>query len=225
MSNTSHTTPPLTPVLIAGFAMRPLPPALLQPFLGLAMRLLQRRHPGVFERLSSVDAPLFLVDPVDLPLRFVLDPDPAMPRLSALAEDDPPPEGITAIIRGPLLALIDLMEGRIDGDALFFSRQLTIEGDTGAGVALRNAVDGAEIDLVEDVLSALGPARAPARRALGVAGGLLDRFARDMETLRGAVVAPAMQKAETQAAALRRLEEKVAGLDKAQRRQRRASTP
>ncbi len=226
MPQPSHTsTPPLTPVLIAGFALRPLPPVLLQPLLAVAMRLLQRRHPGVFERLSGVARPLFLVDPIDLPLRFVLDPDPLTPRLTALGEEDPPPDDVTATVRGPLLALIDLLEGRIDGDALFFSRQLTLEGDTEAVVALRNAVDGAEIDLVEDVLSALGPARRPARRALGLAAGVLDRFARDMETLRGAVVAPAMRKADTQAAALRRLEDKVASLDKAQRRQRRATTP
>jgi len=41
--------------------------------------------------------------------------------------------------------MIELLEGRADGDALFFSRTLTVEGDMEAVVALRNAIDGSEI--------------------------------------------------------------------------------
>ncbi len=193
--------------MLAGFLARPLPPVLLQPVLNLAMSIISRRHPDVFERLGGLDHPLFVIDPIDLPLIFSLDPDPLAPRLTA-ARDTEDVEA-TATIRGPLLTLFDLLEGRIDGDSLFFSRELTIEGDTEAVVALRNAVDGAEINVVADVLSVLGPLAGPAHGAVGIAGALFARAARDLETLRASVIAPALRQGEAQAAALRDLDEKV----------------
>jgi predicted lipid carrier protein YhbT len=42
--------------------------------------------------------------------------------------------------------LVGMLDGSYDGDALFFSRDLVIEGDTSAVLALRNALDDAEID-------------------------------------------------------------------------------
>ena len=43
---------------------------------------------------------------------------------------------------------------------------LSVEGDMAAVVALRNAVDGADISLTEDLLRPLGPLGAPARGLL-----------------------------------------------------------
>lgn len=201
--------PPLTPVLLAGIATRPLPPQLLQPALTAIMAVIKRKHPGMFERLAGLKDPLYLVDPVDLPFVFLLSPDAEAPRVEAVRETQVPEE-ITATIRGPLLTLLDLLEGRIDGDAMFFSRELVIEGDTEAVVALRNAVDGEDMDLVGDVLSVLGPLGGPARTALDLAGGIFTRATQDLETLRAAVIAPAMRRAEAQAAELRNLEKKMA---------------
>jgi O2-independent ubiquinone biosynthesis accessory factor UbiT len=50
-------------------------------------------------------------------------------------------------LAGGLAALLGLVYGAFDGDALFFSRDLVVEGDTGAMLALRNAIDNAEFDL------------------------------------------------------------------------------
>ena len=213
MTRPHRLTPPLSPVLLAGLAMRPLPPVLLQPALDAAMHAIRRRHPGVFERLSGLDAPLFLIDPTDLPFMFLLHADAEAPRLSAVSGGEGAmiaEEEATATIRGPLMTLIELMEGRLDGDALFFSRELVVEGETEAVVALRNAVDGAEIDVLSDVLSVLGPLAAPARRLADGAGFLFSRFADDLETLRSAVIAPAMRRTDAQAAKLRDIDEKLA---------------
>ena len=147
MFPTYKNPPPFSPILLAGIVARPLPPALLQPFLNKIFTVLLRRHPGLFERLSDLTDPTFLIDPVDLPLAFVLDATPEHPRLTAGRKAT---KEVTAVIRGPLLTLIDLMEGRLDGDALFFSRALKIEGDTEAVVALRNAIDDAGINLIDD---------------------------------------------------------------------------
>ncbi len=44
-----------------------------------------------------------------------------------------------------------MMHGTLDGDALFFSRDLAVEGDTSSVLALRNAIDDAELDLAEEI--------------------------------------------------------------------------
>ncbi len=186
--------PPLTPVLVAGLLARPLPPQLLQPLLDAVFSLLRRRHPGLFERLTGLSAPIFLIDPIDLPLIFELDANPDHCRLTAARLGS---GRAVATIRGPLLALIELLEGRVDGDALFFSRTLSIEGDTEAVVALRNAVDDAGIDLRRDLLEALGPLAPPVRHALGLGQRLYARLNSDLEILRASAQATPVKGSET----------------------------
>jgi len=216
--NRKSMTPPLSPVLFAGMALRPMPLALLQPALKIAMNTIQRRHPEVFDRLSCLEDPIYLIDPVDLPFVFVLCPDPLLPTLHA--ERDAIGLDVTATIRGPLMSLIGLLEGTTDGDALFFSRDLVVEGDTEAVVALRNAVDGAEIDVLEDLLAALGPLSRPARRVVGGVTGLFSMAARDLEMVRNALIAPALRQGDIQAAKLKKMDEKITTMGRQGRRQR-----
>jgi predicted lipid carrier protein YhbT len=208
---------PLTPALLAGLAVRPLPPAALQPLLTLAMAALVRRHGEAFARLGSLGDCVFLVDPVDLPVEFLLRPGTDPPSLTALRGGA---SGIapTATIRGPLLSLIDLLEGRVDGDALFFSRDLAVAGDTEAILTLRNALDGAGIDLAETVASMLGPLGGIARRLLGPAETLIRRMTRDLEALQETLLSPLARRSDAQAAELAELR---AQLDDLQRRSRR----
>lgn len=162
---------PWSPVLFAGIAARPLPQFVLQPLLDAAVRQIHRRHPDVFARLSGLDTAVFVIDPVDLPWVVVLQADTQRPRmrLAESAADIPH----TAAMRGAAAAFLALLEGTRDGDALFFSRELVIDGDTEAVVALRNALDDAEIDVAGDLLSAFGPLAGPLRR-------IVDRMQRNL---------------------------------------------
>ncbi|MEC4592336.1 MULTISPECIES: ubiquinone anaerobic biosynthesis accessory factor UbiT [Nitrospirillum] len=180
--------PPLSPVLLAGLAARVLPPLPLlgRPLAGpVAARLsqmafdrLRRRHEAVFQRLAVLGERAFLVDPSDLPVRFLLRPAGVRPGLWPIADGDAPPPA-AATLRAPLAALLALLEGRVDGDSLFFSRQLMIEGDMEAVLILRNAVDGADIALERDLAARL-PRRVltMARRWYGDVDGLLHLMAR-----------------------------------------------
>lgn len=206
----AHGNPPLSPVLLAGIALGPLPPALWQPILDVAMEIASRRHPGLFDRLAGLGQATFLIDPVDLPFCFLLRPSPP-PSLVAVARDRET-ESVVATIRGPLLVLIQLLEGKLDGDALFFSRELVVEGDTEAVVTLRNAIDGAGIDILEDLLSLSGPLAWPVERIAGGAVALLTRMDRDLGILGRALLAPVAERYEAQAAELSKLREEVAEL-------------
>ena len=149
---------PTLPRLIAR-ALQPLPLAPLQLALALVLRSVVARHPNIFERLGAHAHKLFGIEPSDLPFAFVLAPHPETPTLIAVRSL---PAGIPIRIAGPLLGLMGLIDGSYDGDALFFSRDLVIEGDVEAVLALRNALDDAGGERavaaahVEDQLARLG---------------------------------------------------------------------
>jgi predicted lipid carrier protein YhbT len=202
--------PPFSPILLAGVALGPVPPRLLQPLFDAILAVVRRRHPDILERLAAYPDAVVGIDPVDLPFVLLLEPHPDKPRLTV--RRDFTDAATTAVIRGPLAMLFALSEGRLDGDAAFFSRQLVFEGDTEVVLALRNAVDGAGIDLDADFAATLGPLARPLRR-IGRAGGwLFDRLARDMELVRRALVGPALKGADAQSARLTDLENELAAL-------------
>lgn len=211
--------PPFSPVLLLGLALKPLRPSLLQPVFDATLKAVRRRHPDILERMEPYAAAVVCIDPTDLPFMLLLEPDPAEPRLTVRRDVDP--AEVSATVRGPLETLIALAEGRVDGDALFFSRQLVVEGDTEVVVALRNAIDGAGIDLMDDIATALGPFGRPLRAVAGAAFGLLGRLRDDVETLRQAAIAPALQGADLQSARIAELEAEVKALRKASRGQAR----
>lgn len=118
------------------------------------------RHASLFSRLGEHAEKRFLIEPTDVAIAFLLAPDPAMPRLEAVKRgaDGRIDVAHDARIAGPLAALVGMVHGALDGDALFFSRDIVIEGDTEAVLALRNAVDDAEIDLAAEIAAITGPA-------------------------------------------------------------------
>lgn len=199
---------PLSPVLLAGPLLRPLPVGLLQPVVSRAMAAMYRRHRDVFRRLEEIGDAAFLIEPIDLPFRFLLCPGTTPPTLEII-DSHRTAEHACAVISGPLLRLVDLLEGRVDGDALFFSRELALGGDTGAVLALRNAVDGAGIDVVEVLAEAAGPLHGPACWFGHRARALAETAARDFERLQAAVLAPATHRLEAHDTALARLRQRI----------------
>jgi predicted lipid carrier protein YhbT len=158
----SHTTPiPLLPSAVA-FGLRPLPLAPLALALNAVVRSVAARHPSIFARLGAHADKRYLIEPTDLPFVLVLTPTQGHPAI----EVERSRAGLAAEVRiaGPLAALLGLLHGAFDGDALFFSRDLAIEGDIEAVLALRNALDDAELDLVAEAAATLGPFAPPAER-------------------------------------------------------------
>lgn len=101
-------------------------------------------RPTFASRLGEHAGRTFAIDPVDCPFVFLFAPEAGraslrvVRNLSAAAYD--------ARIAAPLVVLLGMIDGTYDGDALFFSRDLVIEGDTGAVLALRNAIENAELE-------------------------------------------------------------------------------
>ena len=110
-------------------------------------------HPGLFDRLADHASKRYAFLPSDLPIGFLV--EPAVPRISVHRKGRAPASD--ACMEGELVLLLALLEGRIDGDAVFFSRDLSVSGDMEAMLALRNALDDCEIDLPRDLADMSGP--------------------------------------------------------------------
>jgi O2-independent ubiquinone biosynthesis accessory factor UbiT len=135
---------------------------------------LTKRRPRLFERLGENVHKTVTIDPTDLPFMFRLSPDPEKPRLEVARSFDPAMSD--ARIAGPLAALLGLIHGAYDGDALFFSRDLVIEGDTALVVALRNALDNEELNLADEAAALFGPLSKLVARPLGDVSKLAERL-------------------------------------------------
>lgn len=138
----------------------------------LTMKIV-RRHPELADRMGSYASARVLIEPTDIPMRFHLRLDSPTPitclrRAGACTWD--------ARIAGPIAILLAMVHGVLDGDALFFSRDITIEGDTNAILAMRNAIDAAEIDLSGEIAALFGPLGPAARTTARIALPVMERL-------------------------------------------------
>ncbi|MDO8297248.1 MAG: SCP2 sterol-binding domain-containing protein [Caulobacter sp.] len=130
---------------LAGAMMVARPPVELA--LTAALRRAARVRPEVFDRLGRFRDAAFLIAPSDLPVAFRLTPRAAGGRVTVVRRGDPEP--CAARISGPLVELLGLFDGSLDADAAFFGRRIDVDGDTGAVVALHNALEAADMSLAE----------------------------------------------------------------------------
>ena len=151
----------------------PLPVFILQPLLGHIVKTVAGRHPEMFARLGDSCKKKFLIDPENLPIFLLLQPDPARPQLRAYNRGKQVEHDV--YISGSLKTLLRMIDGKTDSDALFFNRQLHVRGNSEAVVALRNALDNMDATLAEDVASCFGPLSKPVR-------ALIDRLIKPTET-------------------------------------------
>jgi len=147
-----HTPFPTVPSLLAS-TLWVLPLAPLAQALTILARRLVTNHPGMISRLGPYVDRRFAIVPTDLPVSLLLHPHPTAMRVTLHRQ----PPASDARIAGPLAALLGLVHGTWDGDALFFSRDLVIDGDTAAALALRNAIDDSELDLGAEIAGLSGP--------------------------------------------------------------------
>lgn len=148
---------------LPGRLVAPVPLPIFQPLARRIVRKAVRSRPELFRRLGVHKSKRYLIDPINMPFVFLLCPDPDRPSLRLYRRSAAPE--YDARIAGTFLTLLEMVDGKTDGDALFFSRDLSIEGDTEAVVVLRNALDDLEGRITDDLAAFFGP---PGRMALSV---------------------------------------------------------
>lgn len=168
MTEISHDKPAPRPGLSR--LLPPPPLFLLQPVLNRVVHRVARLHPSLFDRLGPHRTARFVIDARGLPFVMLLVPDPDNLVFRALPRNREP-QG-DARIAGGFFDLLGLVDGESDGDALFFSRDLDITGNTEAVVCLRNALDDVEGSIAEDAAGLFG---APGRAILAALRRTGDR--------------------------------------------------
>lgn len=146
--------------LMAAAGILPLPIAARAA--SLLFQQVLKSHPRLFDRLGDYRYLCFGFAPSDLAFEFVIRPAGGSIRTFRRGRA---PEA-DARISGPLLLMLGLAEGRLDGDAVFFARKLAVTGNMEAVLALRNALDDSGIDLVKLAGDMSGPIRRPVMAAL-----------------------------------------------------------
>ena len=146
----------------------PFPVFVLQPLLQRIAGRVATQHPELFARLGDNCKKRFLIDPINLPVFLLLEPLPQRPRLTAYNRGTEIVHDV--VISATFSTFLQMIDSQTDSDALFFSRDLKVSGDTEAIVALRNALDNMDETLADDVLASFGPLSGPARAIFDFAG-------------------------------------------------------
>lgn len=220
-SAVSH-LPPFSPTLLAGLLLRPLPVRMFSPLARHILRNTERLYPEIFDRLTDLGHCRFHIIATDIPFSFLVTLDHGRADIELLAQDQTISTASNATISGPLLSLIALLEGQVDGDALFFSRDLTVEGDTEAVLTLRNAVDSADISFAQICSGQTGPLKPIFAAALSRISSLYQRAHKDLEYIHKSVTQPLNNRISQLETELDRHEEQRMQMEKEIRRMRAA---
>ena len=163
LDRTESRTAVAVPMALPRLLLSAMPLFPLQLLLDRAVRNVAQRYPELFARLGTDADKRFIIDAAELPFVLMLQPGPPA-RLEAHRRERVPRND--ACISGTFLNLFDMVNGTLDGDALFFTRDLRISGDVQAVVRLRNALDDLDGSVIDTALDALGPLAGPARLGL-----------------------------------------------------------
>ncbi len=196
-----------SPGLLLGLLLRPVPlplmRALARPPLG---RLARDLGPRLSDRLSGLSGRLAIL-PAGHPVAVALDIEDGAIALDLIEAGDMASMDAVAVVRAPLETLTAMLDtAGMDGDASFFARALTIEGDTSLVMALRYALEDAGAGQ-DDIARAAPWPIAPALPGLMRVGQRVHAAAsRDLATVQDALLAPARGELARQEARLSRLE-------------------
>ena len=142
----SQSPPGLLPGFISSL-LSPMPRAPMEEILSRLIRSLIARRPDLMARLGETAEVPIAVVPDDLPHAFRLSLDRSNPRVRIVDKEQV--KDASAVIRAPFLVLLGLLDGTFDGDAVFFSRSLRIEGRMDHVLALRNTLEEADLTPAE----------------------------------------------------------------------------
>lgn len=189
--------PDLTPLSPARWWAPPLPRAPLERVLQRLADRIVRRHPQLLDRINVGEGARLRLRPTDLPWQAIVHLSETRFTVRLL-ERDAETDACTACVEGTLARLIGCGSGRSDGDALFFSRDLQVSGDTTVLVAIRNALDDAEIDFSAELAALAGPLSGAARRLLRLGEHGYREAAASIERLRAGLTAPLRARVDAQ---------------------------
>ena len=133
---------------------------------------LNRTHLKLLSNLARLEPAVVGIAPLDLPYRFTLRVGRTPVTVAII---DRGPSGADAEVSASVATLLDLVEGRIDSDTLFFRRDLTTSGNTAVVAGVRNVLDREDLCVADEMAALFGPLGAPACALARHCDRILDR--------------------------------------------------
>ena len=115
----------------------------LNALLTASLRRVVRERPDVFQKLGRFQNAVFLIAPMDMPFAFRLKPLARQGSVEIVTGQED--KAYSVRISGNLKTLLGLFDGTIDADSSFFGGDIRLEGATDAALAMRNALEAAEL--------------------------------------------------------------------------------
>ena len=215
----------LTPLAPLGAALRPLPPGPLQALLQRLADRLSARHPEVLDRVGDVGRARLLLVATDLPWRALITLDGEGAQVALTRRDNASAPDAEATVTGPVERLIACAQGGGDGDAMFFAREIEVAGNTDVLVALRNALDGADLDIAGELAALAGPLHRPAAGAMARLADLYGRASAGLDAVKADIRAPLQTRLDAQAQEIAELRTELQRLRRKQPRGGRTAGP
>ena len=135
--------------------LRTVPLFVIQAALDRIVANIHQDRPRLFARMGESSKKSILIDPTDMPFVVRMLPDMETPDMRAFRRGQAPEAD--AQIRGTFSGLFKMLDTQLDGDALFFSRDVKVTGDLEVVVALRNSLDDVDGSIATDVAALFGP--------------------------------------------------------------------
>ncbi|NQY43579.1 MAG: SCP2 sterol-binding domain-containing protein [Legionellales bacterium] len=150
MDNKNNTKPFSIVSLMSSLTSPLIPRPLIQKTIDILTNSFVEMHPNVIQRMAEFSPAIMILDPIDLPFSFLTEFTKNDLKIIIVDDDKYMGNDITKI-SAPIGFFLNMLEGEKDGDALFFSRQLTVEGDTTIIVALRNILEAESVNINQDI--------------------------------------------------------------------------
>lgn len=196
---------------IIGVGASVVPSSIIRRAIAAIVRKMHIKHPGLQDRLSSLAGRSFLFVILDMPFNILMHIDNGIMNCEVADKHSELPSDVT--IQAASHKLTALLAGEEDGDALFFSRDLEVEGNTEAMLILRNALDSEDIDIEDIAYSVLGPFSGFARRIGQPLRRLSHKIIDDINHINHALALPVMRRQDEAAIRMEELEKRLAAAE------------
>ena len=113
------------------------------------------KHPRVIKKMSQFSPSRMVLVPLDMPFDFFVEFSNESLQINIIDKNTYLGKNLTKITAS-IDVFVKMLEGNLDGDALFFSRKLIIEGETTIIVALRNILEAENVNIKNDIKKSLG---------------------------------------------------------------------
>lgn len=206
--------PDFKPSLLLGILAKPIARGpILQNAINRLTKLFIQKHPKVITKMAEYTPARLVLIPSDMPFCFFVEFTKDNMQINIIDQNAFDGKNLTCITAS-LELFIKMLEGNLDGDALFFSRQLTVAGDTTIIVALRNILEAENVNIKTDIDETFGVFSGAFHLVNNLLCAIYKGIDTNFDIVKSSIVDKLDQKVTHNASKHNKLEDKFKKLDK-----------